>query len=65
MRQAELLGFSSFRIHQSLVEKPLSFYKYWPFGKNAEEASKPKERVMMDDEMLQKIMKIHGYKAQA
>ncbi len=62
-RQAELMGFSSYRIHQSLVEKPLSFYKYWPLTKAAKAEQKEKQRIVMDDAMLQTIMKKYGFKA--
>lgn len=53
------LGIASFRIHQSLVQKPESFNNYWPFQKDA---GKPKDTYFMTKEMLAKIKKAHNLK---
>lgn len=46
------LGIASFRIHQSLVQKPETFNNYWPFQKDA---AKPKDTYFMTKEMRDKI----------
>lgn len=53
------LGIASYRIHQSLVQKPEPFKSYWPFQKDA---GKPKDTYFMTKEMLAKIKKAHNLK---
>jgi len=49
------LGF--YRIHQSLVEKPISIHEFWPIG----EAPEP-VKLVLTDEMRDHIKKVHGLK---
>ena len=49
---------ASYRIHQSLVEKPLSINEYWPIdGFEVEEI----EPAVIDADLINKIRKIHNY----
>lgn len=52
------LRFASYRIHQSLVTKPLSLEKYWPL-----KGDKPKtEKIVMTRDMYDEIKKAHNLK---
>jgi len=50
---------ASFRLHQSLVDKPLSIEEYWPIGSDKIKDSEP---ISVDAEMLAKIKRIHKIK---
>lgn len=54
---AEMMRISSYRIHQSLVEKPLSIEKYWPLPSDKESTE---EGLIMTPDLLEKIKEIHG-----
>lgn len=57
--EARNLRFASYRIHQSLVTKPLSIEEYWPL-----KGDKPKqaEKKVMTREMYAEIKKAHKLK---
>ena len=55
--EAANLRFASYRIHQSLVQKPLSLEDYWPLEKK-----KPDEKVVMTKEMYGQIKKSYNLK---
>jgi hypothetical protein len=50
---------AAYRIHQSLVEKPLTIEKFWP---SRNDVIKPKERISMDQDMYEAIKKAHNIK---
>jgi len=50
---------ASFRLHQSLVDKPLSIEEYWPIRGDKSIDSEP---IFVDHEMLAKIKRIHKLK---
>lgn len=54
---AEMLRLGSFRIHQSLVEKPLRMEDFWPLWWDKKKTS---ERIVLTDEMKEAILKAHG-----
>ena len=49
--------FASYRIHQSLVQKPLNIDAFWSIGEKKEEIKE-----VMTKERWQKIKAIHGVK---
>ncbi len=53
-----MMRIASYRIHQSLVEKPLSITQYWPLRGEHD----VKETLVVDKEMLEKIKRIHKLK---
>lgn len=53
------LRIASYRIHQSLVEKPLTLEKYWPIDDI--EDDNPDE-LIMTPEILEQIKKMHNLK---
>jgi len=58
--EAAMLRIASFRIHQSLVQKPLTIEKYWPLPSDKEGRSR--DTLIMTKEMLAKIKKAHNLK---
>lgn len=52
------LRFASYRIHQSLVDKPVPIEKFWPIEDDAPE----QERMEMTPEILERIIKAHNVK---
>ena len=55
---AKMLRIASYRIHQSLVEKPLSLTEYWPIQGETEQ----RETIVIDQETIDYIKKIHNVK---
>lgn len=55
--EAGMLRIASYRIHQSLVTKPLSISEYWPLRGDKKPES---ERIVMTPEMFEGIKKIHN-----
>ena len=54
--EAGNLRISSWRIHCSLVTKPLSIEQYWPLrGDKVQE----KEQLVMTPEMMEEIKRVH------
>ena len=51
----EITRFAAYRIHQSLVEKPLSIERFWPM-----EPTEPQDEIEMTPEILEQIKKIHN-----
>lgn len=58
--EAESLRWASYRIHQSLVEKPLKIEDFWPLWGDKKKA--PDEIPVMTKEMYDEIKKIHNLK---
>jgi hypothetical protein len=56
--EAKMMRIASYRIHQSLVEKPLSIIDYWPLRGEYD----VKETFVVDKEMLANIKRIHKLK---
>lgn len=56
---AAMMRIASYRIHQSLVEKPLTIQKYWPLPSDK---SQSRDTYFMTKEMLEKIKKAHKLK---
>ncbi len=55
--QQHIHRFAAYRVHQSLVKKPLSIDKFWQIGEKKEA-----ERKQFSIEEWQKIKEIHGIK---
>lgn len=53
-----MLRMASYRIHQSLVQKPLRIKDYWPLPTDNDE--KDNVRYVVDNDMLERINKAHG-----
>ena len=51
------LRIASYRIHQSLVEKPLTLEKYWPIDDIEDDNS---DELIMTPELLQQIKQAHN-----
>ena len=58
--EANNLRFASYRIHQSLVEKPLKIEEFWPLW--GDKKVKPDDKLIMTPELYQQIKKIHNLK---
>lgn len=56
--EAKMLRIASYRLHQSLVEKPLSIIEYWPLRDEVE----VKETMVVDAELLATIKRVHKLK---
>lgn len=57
-REVSNQRFAAYRIHQSMVEKPLSIEKFWPLPTDAE--TEDSDVVVMTPEMLKQIKESHG-----
>lgn len=55
--EASMLRMGFYRIHQSLVEKPLTIKEFWPLASDKESV---KEKIVVSREMIDKIKKIHN-----
>lgn len=53
--EAQMFRISSYRIHQSLVQKPLRLSEYWPLWADKKE----EEEFVMTKEMYEEIKKAH------
>jgi len=58
--RAQMMRLASYRIHQSLVEKPVSIEDYWPLASDGEKEIQ--EPISIDADMLAKIKRIHKLK---
>ena len=54
--KAAIIRFAAYRIHQSLVEKPLTIERFWPL-----EGDKPRENttLVFEEGLLDKIFNRH------
>jgi len=52
-----LQRFAAYRIHQSLVQKPLSIDKFWPLRSDKKITQ---DKIVMDNDMMAMIIKAHG-----
>jgi len=56
--QAQMHRLAAYRIHQSLVEKPLKIQEFWPlFG---DKAQAKKDTLIVTDELWNKIKQTHN-----
>jgi hypothetical protein len=58
--EAALMRIASYRIHQSLVQKPLSIKEYWPLPSDKNQRGRYK--IIMNKEMCAEIKKDHKLK---
>lgn len=57
--QAQIHRLAAYRVHQSLVEKPLSIDKFWPLWSDKK---REETKIVMDKEMFERIKKAHRLK---
>lgn len=57
--EASMQRIASYRIHQSLVQKPFTITEYWPLPSDKKQS---RDTFYMTPEMLQKIKKAHNLK---
>lgn len=58
--EAAMMRIASYRIHQSLVQKPMPLHEYWPLPSDKKQG--PVTQKYMTKEMLEKIKKVHKIK---
>lgn len=57
--QAGMLRVGFYRVHQSLVQKPLSVREFWPLPSDKKHA---RESLIITPEMMKQIKKAHNLK---
>lgn len=55
-----MMRVASFRIHQSLVEKPLTIEDFWPIDGN--QIDEEQNELIMPDELIEQVLNAHNLK---